>query len=78
MTAEGWIKIKKRGKHQQFIAIIVIVITKCESLVVNVTGSCGSPDGQLYATRPATCINFEPVRARSIKFKRKVSAENST
>lgn len=30
------------------------VITKCESLVVNVTGSWGSPDGQLYATLPAT------------------------
>lgn len=52
--------------------------TKCESFVVNVTGSCGSPDGQLYATLPTTWINFEPVRAKSIRFNRSVSAENST
>lgn len=54
------------------------ILTKCESRVVNVTGSCGSPAGHVYATRPATWINFEPVRAKSIKFKRSVSAENST
>lgn len=53
-------------------------ITKCESLVVNVTGSWGSPDGQLYATLPATWINFDPVRAKSIKLSLNVSAENST
>lgn len=45
---------------------------------MNVTGSCGSPDGQLYAILPATCISFDPVRAKSMRLRRNVSAENST
>lgn len=69
---------ERKTRTKREIIVIIIIFTKCESFVVNVTGSCGSPEGQLYATRPATCINFEPVRAKSIKFKRNVSAENST
>lgn len=52
--------------------------TRCESRVVKVTGSWGSPDGQLYSTRPTTEMSFEPVRARSMRLSRRVSAENST